>query len=63
MLHILTLNTLEDQTVTIIADNICSMEQNRDTEGTVVSLVNGSTYTVRESMVEIFTELQLQNQQ
>jgi uncharacterized protein YlzI (FlbEa/FlbD family) len=62
MLHILTLNTLEDQTVTVIADNICAMEQNRDTEGTVISLVNGDRLTVRESMVEIFTELQQQNQ-
>lgn len=58
VMRILTLTTIDDQTVTVISDNLCSIEQNRDLEGSIVTLSNGLSYTVRETMLEIVTALQ-----
>jgi len=60
-MRILTLNTVNGDAVTVIADNLCSIEQDRDQEGSIVTLTNGVTYTVRETMLEIVTELQAVN--
>ncbi len=57
-MRILTLNTLDSEPVTVIADNLCSIEQDRDHEGSVVTLTNGVRYTVSETMLEIVTQLQ-----
>jgi uncharacterized protein YlzI (FlbEa/FlbD family) len=61
MIHLLTLTQLDEQPVAIIVSSLSSLEQNTEAEGTVVLMNNGSRYVVKESIVDIVTELYGQN--
>ncbi len=50
-----------EKPVTVIVDNICSIQESTDTLGTAISLANGDTVIARETMIEIITELQTQH--
>ncbi len=49
-----------EKPVTVIVDNICSIQESTDTVGTAISLANGDVVIARETMIEIITELQTQ---
>jgi uncharacterized protein YlzI (FlbEa/FlbD family) len=57
-MRILTLTTVDSQPVTIIAEQICAIIEDRDQMGTNVTLSNGDSYTVTETMLEVVTMLQ-----
>ena len=52
-MHVITLETLSNQPISIVAENICSMIEQVDQVGTVLDMVNGQQLIVRESMLEI----------
>ena len=45
--------------VTVVAENICSMMEQVDQEGTVIELANSTQLIVRESMLEITQKMQM----
>jgi uncharacterized protein YlzI (FlbEa/FlbD family) len=58
-MHVITLETVSNQMVTIVAENICSMMEQVDQEGTVIELANSTQLVVRESMLEITQKMQM----
>ncbi len=60
-MRFITVTDLEsEKPVTVIVDNICSIQESVDTQGTAISLANGDVVIAREPMLEIITELQAQ---
>jgi uncharacterized protein YlzI (FlbEa/FlbD family) len=57
-MHVITLETVSNQMVTVVAENICSMMEQVDQEGTVIELANSTQLVVRESMLEITQKMQ-----
>lgn len=57
-MHVITLETLANQPISIVAENICSILEQVEEMGTVIELVNGQQLTVRESMLEITQQMQ-----
>ncbi len=58
-MRFITVTDLEsEKPITVIVDNICSIQESVDTVGTAISLVNGDTVIAQESMIDIVTELQ-----
>lgn len=59
-MQLITVTDLQTQKpVTVIVENICSIQESVDTAGTAISLVNGDTVIAQEAMIDIVTELQL----
>jgi uncharacterized protein YlzI (FlbEa/FlbD family) len=58
-MHVITLETVSNQMVTIVAENICSMMEQVDQVGTVIELANSTQLVVRESMLEIAQKMQM----
>jgi uncharacterized protein YlzI (FlbEa/FlbD family) len=57
-MHVITLETVSNQMVTVVAENICSMMEQVDQVGTVIELANSTQLVVRESMLEITQKMQ-----
>jgi uncharacterized protein YlzI (FlbEa/FlbD family) len=57
-MHVITLETVSNQMVTVVAENICSMMEQVDQVGTVIELTNSTQLVVRESMLEITQKMQ-----
>jgi uncharacterized protein YlzI (FlbEa/FlbD family) len=58
-MHVITLETVSNQMVTVVAENICSMMEQADQAGTVIELANSTQLVVRESMLEITQKMQI----
>jgi len=58
-MHVITLETVSNQMVTVVAENICSMMEQVDQVGTVIELANSTQLVVRESMLEIAQKMQM----
>ena len=58
-MHVITLETVSNQMVTVVAENICSMMEQVDQVGTVIELANSTQLVVRESMLEITQKMQI----
>lgn len=57
-MHVITLNTTQGSTVTIVSENICSMMEHKDQVGTTIELVNKTEIVVVESLLEITMQMQ-----
>ncbi len=58
-MRFITVTDLEsEKPITVIVDNICSIQESADTQGTAISLANGDVVIAREPMLQIVTELQ-----